>query len=54
MFCPNCGQKLTGYKTDDGKVKYQCPRCRVAMYSVKKKAKTTVEIFPPNSRNVAY
>ena len=31
MFCPNCGQKLIGFRNANGLVKIQCPRCGIVV-----------------------
>ncbi len=33
MFCPNCGNKLIGYKDENGGVKMQCKKCGIVAYS---------------------
>jgi DNA-directed RNA polymerase subunit RPC12/RpoP len=33
MFCPKCGHKIVGQKRDDGALKLQCDRCKVAIFS---------------------
>ena len=33
MFCPKCGHKTIGQKRDDGALKLQCDRCKVAIFS---------------------
>lgn len=40
MFCPNCGHKVTGYKSEDGAVRIECPRCRVKIFSKQKNVKS--------------
>ena len=39
MFCPNCGHKIIGRKGDDGSLKIQCNRCKVAIFSKPKGAR---------------
>ena len=39
MFCPNCGHKVVGTKGDDGSLKIQCDRCKVAIFSKPKGAR---------------
>ena len=39
MFCPNCGHKITGYKSEDGALRIMCDRCKVVIYSKRKNAK---------------
>lgn len=41
LFCPNCGSKVVGYKSDDGAVRITCKKCRVAIFS---KLKTPKEL----------
>ncbi len=33
MHCPNCGKQLTGYKSKDGALRIECPRCMVKIFS---------------------
>jgi DNA-directed RNA polymerase subunit RPC12/RpoP len=33
LFCPNCGHKIIGTKGDDGSLRIQCDRCKVAIFS---------------------
>lgn len=39
LFCPNCGNKVIGYKSDDGAVRITCSKCRVVIYSKPKNPK---------------
>lgn len=43
IFCPKCGHKIVGHKCDDGSLKIQCDRCKVAIFS-KMKGKREVNI----------
>ena len=51
-FCGNCVNHIIGYKTADGLVKIQCPRC--GMVSVmKKKSRRLVQVdehAPPGQK----
>ena len=31
MYCPNCGTLNGGYRNSEGKIKYECPKCRLVM-----------------------
>ncbi len=46
MFCPNCGHKVIGYKSDDGALRIQCPKCKVIIYSKyhSRKQETTIRV----------
>lgn len=47
MFCPNCGQKLTGYRSHDGRsTKFQCPRCRMVTISTLKQKQLNLVLTP--------
>lgn len=37
MYCPNCGHKLRGFLNADGATVILCDRCKVKIYSKKKK-----------------
>lgn len=39
MYCPNCGNKVIGYKSGDGAVRITCRKCRVVIYSKPKNPK---------------
>lgn len=39
MYCPNCGQKVRGYKSKDGAVRIDCPRCKIKIFSKQKNRK---------------
>lgn len=41
MFCPNCGHKIIAYKSEDGALRIECPRCQVKIFS---KQKTVREV----------
>lgn len=40
LYCPNCGTIVTGYKSDDGAVRIDCPKCRVKIFSKQQNKKT--------------
>ena len=33
IFCPQCGRKVVGRKSDDGAIRMQCPGCKAVLYS---------------------
>ena len=39
MYCPNCGHKITGYKSEDGALRIMCDRCKVVIFSKRKNVK---------------
>ena len=39
MFCPNCGKKVTGFRSNTGAAKIQCDRCKCVLYSKQKLAR---------------
>ena len=48
MYCPNCGQKITGYKSDDGALRTICDRCKVVIFSRRKNSKKfSIEVSNP-------
>lgn len=40
IYCPNCGTIITGYKSEDGAVRIDCPRCRVKIFSKQQNPRT--------------
>ncbi len=42
LFCPNCGQKVIGYKNDDDSIRIVCKKCRSVIFSKKHKRKETM------------
>lgn len=36
MYCSNCGKLNYGYRNDDGKIKYECDKCKVVFVRVQK------------------
>lgn len=36
MYCANCGQLNYGYRNEDGKIKYECTKCKVVAVKVQK------------------
>lgn len=48
MFCPNCGKINYGYKSEDGRIKYECGKCTVRLVRVQKSRRhDTIEMFAP-------
>ena len=48
MYCPNCGHKITGYKSDDGFLNTICNRCRLSISRKRKNSKkVSIEISNP-------
>ena len=43
MHCPNCGKQLVGYKSGDGALRIDCPRCMAKIFS-KQKTKREIDI----------
>lgn len=46
LFCPNCGHKLRGFLNDEGATVIQCDRCKVKVYSKKKKKGFALKVEP--------
>lgn len=36
MYCPNCGNLNYGYQNNEGKIKYECTKCRIVFIRIKK------------------
>ena len=52
MYCPNCGTLSTGYRDQNGKHRFQCKRCGVAMVrSYKSRRLDLVEVTIPRDAN---
>lgn len=48
-YCPNCGQKVIGFKNGNNTVKMQCQRCGIVMVSSRKSRRTeTIDITAPH------
>ncbi len=48
MYCPNCGTLSTGYRDQNGKHRFQCKRCGVAMVrSYKSRRQDLIEVTIP-------
>ena len=49
-FCGNCGKRIWGYKTADGLVKIECPRCgmKSVMKKISRRRVGVDEHAPPN------
>lgn len=47
-ICHNCGEKITGYRSKNGVLKIQCPKCRACMVC-KSMSRTheRVDVFAP-------
>lgn len=46
LYCPNCGQKVVGYKAADGSVRIMCPKCRSVIFSKHRNPKeTTIKLY---------
>ncbi len=43
IYCANCGAKVTGYKSADGALRVDCPRCRIKIFS-KQKSRREIDI----------
>lgn len=50
MYCPNCGQKVVGYKGEDGGIRITCPRCRAVIFSkLHTKKELKMRVINPNT-----
>lgn len=48
MYCPNCGTLSIGYRDQNGKHRFQCKRCGVAMVrSHKSRRQDLIEVTIP-------
>lgn len=51
MYCLNCGQINYGYWNGEGKIKYECPRCKVTAIRVQKgRRHDTVDVYAPTGQ----
>lgn len=49
LYCPNCGTKITGYKTVEGKMKKQCRKCGLMIVSQLKEKKGRIDFAMPSN-----
>ncbi len=48
LYCPNCGNLSEGYRNAEGKIKYECNRCKLVMVrSYKNRRQDLLELFIP-------
>lgn len=48
MYCPKCGTLNDGYQDEEGKLRYECNRCKVTMVrSYKNRRSEVLEIKLP-------
>ena len=48
LYCPNCGKIIEGYKSEDGAVRIDCPKCKVKVFSKQKNPrKINIELTLP-------
>ena len=48
MYCPNCGNRVTGYKNDEGVIKMDCGRCTtVLVRRFKSRRHETIDVYAP-------
>ena len=48
MYCNNCGHLNYGLQRNDGKIKYECNKCRmVFVRTIKNRRHQTLEIYTP-------
>ena len=48
MYCPNCGELMTGYQNSEGLIRKECDICH--MLSVRKnmgRRHTRIDLYPP-------
>lgn len=51
MFCPNCGQLNYGYRNEEGRIKYECKRCKVVFVRTQKgRRHDRVDIYVPSGQ----
>ena len=51
IYCPNCGHKITGYKSDDGALRTKCYRCKVVIFSKRKNIKEyAIKVINPKAK----
>lgn len=50
IFCPNCGSKILGEKSDDGSMKIQCHTCKAVIFSKRRdKKEINVRVITRNT-----
>lgn len=48
MYCPNCATLNNGYRDKEGKIKFQCTRCKMVMVrSYKNRRHDIIEVTIP-------
>ena len=48
MYCSNCGQLNYGFRNDEGKIKYECKKCKVvAVRTQKGRRHDRIDLFAP-------
>ena len=54
MYCNNCGQLNYGLQRNDGKIKYECKKCKmVFVRTIKNRRHQTIEIYAPKGEHLA-
>ena len=52
-YCRNCGQKIMGYRNDEGVLKVECPFCHTRYVSREKSRRHIVEdIYAPKGQEL--
>ena len=51
MYCPNCGNLNYGYQNNEGKIKYECTKCRIVFIRIKKgRRHDTIDLYAPKEQ----
>lgn len=52
MYCPKCGTLNDGYQDEEGKLRYECKRCKVTMVrSYKNRRSEVLEVKLPKEKS---
>lgn len=51
MYCSNCGHLNYGYRNEEGKIKYECKKCKVvAVRTQKGRRHDRIDIYAPDGQ----
>ena len=51
MYCPNCGESLTGYQNSEGLISIECDSCHVlAVRKNMGRRHTRIDLYPPKGK----
>lgn len=48
MYCSNCGHLIYGYRNEEGKIKYECSKCKVIAIRIQKgRRHDRIDVYAP-------